>query len=266
MKHIPLASVSAQFYADDRPADRRNKVNYYKNGVTVNSRRSCVFRSTPITVTLFNTPERVQYTGSISYNGLGQFHVNLFELILPRPALGPQRENITCPNFTSAYLASVLATVRPLYSALGYRTTCSGVWNLCDWSLNSSLIRPPLRKRIFSQACDGRNAPGTIPAHPFSHLCEEYVDWGYVQISLYKQLNIKRTSHPEKPTVDGRGAHSTASVWLVFRIDISVACRADNFERIPNRHNSSHKWLKGCAGLFQGISSHRHCLAKNSFS
>jgi len=199
------------------------KVNYYKNGATRQQSAGVTYSFSSDHRDVIQYPLRgYQYTGSISYNGLGSSTVNLFELNITQARHWDLKRKYYLSNFTSAYLSNPSSQPYALYSALGYRKQLVRGYEIYVIEGPKFLLnKTTFKKRIFSQTWRWEEMPLEQFRHiPLAVYVKSYVDWGYVQnYPLYSQLDINTKLSDRLLLGAGAGIDVVSLYDLVFRFE-----------------------------------------------
>ncbi len=197
--------------------------NYYKDGLTHRQYGgvSYTFNSDHRDVILY--PLRgYQYTGFISYAGLGQSVINLFEMNVTQARHWDLKKGFYLSDFASAYMSTPSSQPYSLYSALGYRRQLVRGYEIYviegpKFFLNKTTIK----KRIFSRTWRWEEMPLEQFRHiPLAIYLKSYLDFGYVQnYPRYQDLNINTKLSDRWLTGAGGGLDVVTLYDLVFRFE-----------------------------------------------
>jgi len=199
------------------------KVNYYKNGATHQQSLGIGYSFNSDHRDVIQYPLKgYQYTGSISYNGLGSSTVNQLEFNITQARHWNLKRKYYISNFTSAYISNPTSQPYALYSALGYRRQfVRGYEIYVIEGPRFFLNKTTLKKRIFSHAWRWEDMPLEQFRHiPLAIYVKSYVDWGYVQnYPLYRQLDINTRLSDRLLVGAGAGVDVVSLYDLVFRFE-----------------------------------------------
>ena len=199
------------------------KVNYYKNGDTRQQSFGIgySFNSDHRDVILYPL-KGYQYTGLISYNGVGSTTVNLFEINLTQARHWDLKKRYYLSNFSSAYLSTPTSQPYALYSALGYRRQfVRGYEIYVIEGPKFFLNKTTFKKRIFNRTWRWEDMPLEQFRHiPLAIYVKSYLDWGLVQnYPLYQQLDINTKLSNRLLVGAGAGIDIVSLYDLVFRFE-----------------------------------------------
>ena len=202
------------------------KVNYYKNGATRQQSLGIAYSLNSDHRDVIQYPLKgYQYTGSISYYGLGSSTVNLFDLNVTQARHWDLKRKYYLSNFTSVYFSNPTAQPYALYNALGHRKQLVRGYEIyVIEGPRFFLNKTTFKKRIFSQAWRWEDMPLEQFRHiPLAIYVKSYVDWGYVQnYPLYKQLDINTKLSDHLLAGVGAGVDVVSLYDLVFRFEYTV--------------------------------------------
>jgi outer membrane protein assembly factor BamA len=203
--------------------------NYYKYGATKQQfiGLSYSFNSDHRDVILYPL-KGYQYTGFLSYSGLTNSTVNLFEANITQARHWPLTRRFYLSNFTSAYFSTPTSQPYSLYSALGYRKQIVRGYEV--YVIEGPMFflnKTTFKKRIFYKAYRWEDMPLEQFRHvPLAIYIKTYADFGYVQnYPRYEQLDINKTLSNRLLGGAGGGVDIVTMYDLVFRLEYTFTAQ-----------------------------------------